>query len=93
LEGDELRVCYDTQTEFPFGLTWVKAKTLSGIGSGSWVRSSNWVKAFCLVQVGRLGQVCRVRVARLSGLAELSSDQAKTSPWAGFSHVPKPGSG
>jgi hypothetical protein len=33
LEGDELRVCYDTGTEFPAGLTRVKANTLSGIGS------------------------------------------------------------
>jgi hypothetical protein len=29
LEGDELRVCYDTETEFPTGLAWVKAETLS----------------------------------------------------------------
>jgi hypothetical protein len=28
------------ETEFSAGLTWVKAKTLSGIGSGSRVRSS-----------------------------------------------------
>jgi hypothetical protein len=35
LEGDELCVCYDTETEFSTGLRWVKAKTLSGIGSGS----------------------------------------------------------
>jgi hypothetical protein len=33
LEGDELRVCYDTKTEFPFGLTRVKENTLSEIGS------------------------------------------------------------
>jgi hypothetical protein len=33
LEGDELRVCYDTETEFPAGLTRVKENTLSGIGS------------------------------------------------------------
>jgi hypothetical protein len=39
LEGDELRVCYDMETEFLDGLTWVKAKTLSGIRSGSRVRS------------------------------------------------------
>jgi hypothetical protein len=33
LEGDELRVCYDTETKFPAGLTWVKENNLSGIGS------------------------------------------------------------
>jgi hypothetical protein len=38
LEGDELQVGYDMETEFPAGLIWVKGKTLSGIGSGSWVR-------------------------------------------------------
>jgi hypothetical protein len=47
-------------------------------------------KAFSLVQTGRLGWVCRVRVAGLFGLARLSSDMAKTSPWAGFSLIPKP---
>jgi hypothetical protein len=39
LERDELRVGYDMETEFPAGLTRVRAKTLSGIGSGSQVRS------------------------------------------------------
>jgi hypothetical protein len=39
LEGDELQVCYDMETEFSAGLTWVKAKTLSGIRSRSQVRS------------------------------------------------------
>jgi hypothetical protein len=39
LEGDELRVCYDMETEFPTGLTLVKAKTLSKIRSGSRVMS------------------------------------------------------
>jgi hypothetical protein len=39
LEGGELRVGYDMETEFSTGLTWVKAKTLSGIGLGSRVRS------------------------------------------------------
>jgi hypothetical protein len=33
LEGDELQVCYDTETEFPVGLTQVMENTLSGIGS------------------------------------------------------------
>jgi hypothetical protein len=32
------------ETDFLAGLTWVRAKTLSGIGSGSWVRSCpGWV--------------------------------------------------
>jgi hypothetical protein len=39
LEGDELQLCYDTETEFPTRLTWVKAKTLYGIRPGSWVGS------------------------------------------------------
>jgi hypothetical protein len=30
LEGDEHRVCYDTETEFPVELARVKAETLSG---------------------------------------------------------------
>jgi hypothetical protein len=38
-EGNELRVCYDLETEFLVGLTWVTAKTLSEIGSGSQVGS------------------------------------------------------
>jgi hypothetical protein len=33
LEGDELWVGYDMETEFPAGLTWVKENTLSGIRS------------------------------------------------------------
>jgi hypothetical protein len=55
LEGDELRVCYDTETEFPIGLTRFKAKTLSGIRSKSRLRSGygsgNRVKAFSLFGV------------------------------------------
>jgi hypothetical protein len=30
---NELRVCYDTETEFPAGLTWVKENSLSGVRS------------------------------------------------------------
>jgi hypothetical protein len=49
LEGDELRVCYDTDTEFLAGLAQVKAETLSG---SCRVRSSygsgNRVKPFSL---------------------------------------------
>jgi hypothetical protein len=44
LEGYELRVCYDMETEFLAELTRGKAKTLSRIGSGSRVRSDpGWV--------------------------------------------------
>jgi hypothetical protein len=52
LEGDELRVCYDTDTEFLAGLAQVKAETLSGSCRVRWVRSSygsaNRVKPFSL---------------------------------------------
>jgi hypothetical protein len=41
LEADEFRVGYDMETEFPARLTRVKAKTLSGIKSGSRVRSGS----------------------------------------------------
>jgi hypothetical protein len=68
LEGDELWVCYDTETEFPTGLRWVKAKTLSGIRLGSRVRSGygsgNRVKAFSLSGATGLDQV----TARVTGL-------------------------
>jgi hypothetical protein len=39
LEGDELQVGYGMETEFPAGLARVKAKTLSGSGWVSRVRS------------------------------------------------------
>jgi hypothetical protein len=39
------RVGYDTETEFLVGLVRAKAETLSGIGSGSQVRSSPGRKA------------------------------------------------
>jgi hypothetical protein len=77
LEGDELRVCYDTETKFLTGLAWVKAETLfgssrvrSGYGSG------NRVKAFSL--------------SGAIGLAGLSSGKGKTSPQAGFTLIPQP---
>jgi hypothetical protein len=38
LEGDELQVCYDTDTEFPAGLAQVKTETLSGSDRVSRVR-------------------------------------------------------
>jgi hypothetical protein len=61
LEGDELQVCYDTETEFPAGLARVKAKTLSGNGRVSRVRSGygsgNRVKAFSLSGGDRVRQV------------------------------------
>jgi hypothetical protein len=59
LEGDELRVGYDMETEFPAGLTRVKAKTLSGIRSGSWVRSGP-------------GRVTRLSLFSLSGRDRVS---------------------
>jgi hypothetical protein len=62
LEGDELRVCYDTNTEFPAGLARVKAKTISRSGRVSRVRPGyglgNRVKAFSL---SRGDQAIRVR--------------------------------
>jgi hypothetical protein len=58
LEGDELRVCYDTDTKFPAGLARVKVETLSGSGRVSRVRSGygsgHRVKAFFLIW-GRSG--------------------------------------
>jgi hypothetical protein len=60
------------------------SRVRSGYGLG------NRVKAFSLSGSDR---VSRVRVAGLSGLAGLRSDKAKTSPRAGFSLIPKLGSG
>jgi hypothetical protein len=39
LERKRTQVGYDMETEFPVMLAQVKTKTLSKIGSGSWVRS------------------------------------------------------
>jgi hypothetical protein len=39
LERNQTRVGYDTETEFPVGLAWVKVESLSGIRSGCRVRS------------------------------------------------------
>jgi hypothetical protein len=68
LEGDELRVCDDTETEFPVGLARVKVETLSGSGWVSRVRSGygsgNRVKAFSL--------------SGAIGLAGFSTGKAKT---------------
>jgi hypothetical protein len=75
--GGEFGLVTITETEFLAGLTRVKAKTLSGIGSGSRVRSG-------------LSWISRVKVAGLSGL---TSGKAKTSPRAGFSIIPQPGLG
>jgi hypothetical protein len=55
LERKQTRVGYDTETEFPVGLVWVKAKTLSRIGSRSWVRSGSCQEAG-LRQVPYLGR-------------------------------------
>jgi hypothetical protein len=48
------------------------------------------VKTFSLSSSCRVSQV---KVARSSGLAGLRSYMAKTSPWAGFSVILKPGPG
>jgi hypothetical protein len=58
LEGDELRVCYDTETEFLTGLAQVKAESRvrSGYGSG------NRVKAFSLSGVIGLAELSRVKL-------------------------------
>jgi hypothetical protein len=78
LEGDELQVCYDTETEFPAGLARIKAKTLSGSGWVSRVRSGydsgNRVMAFSL--------------SGAIGLARLSSGKAKILSQVCFSHIP-----
>jgi hypothetical protein len=61
LEGDELQVCYDTDTEFSARLAWVKAETLSESGRVSRVRSGygsgNRVKAFSLSGGNRISRV------------------------------------
>jgi hypothetical protein len=75
------------ETGFSAGLALVKAKTLSGSGRVSRVRSGNRVKAFFLSGSGR---VSRVKLAGLSGLCGLSSDMAKTSSQTGFSLIPQP---
>jgi hypothetical protein len=66
LEGDELRVCYDTETEFLTGLAQVKAETLSGSVRVSRVRSGygsgNRVKAFSLSGVIGLAELSRVKL-------------------------------
>jgi hypothetical protein len=75
LEGDELRVCYDSETEFPAELARVKEETLSRSSRVSRVRSGyglgNWVKAFFLSGSGRVrsgyGSSNRVKTFFLSG--------------------------
>jgi hypothetical protein len=93
-EGGESGSVTIKETRFLGGLAWVKAKALSESGRVSRVMSGyglgNRVKAFSLSGSNR---VSRVRVAGLSGLAWLRSDKAKTPPRAGFSLIPKPGSG
>jgi hypothetical protein len=79
LEGDKLRVCYDTETEFLAGLARVKIETLFGSDWVSRVRSGydsgNRVKAFSL--------------SGAIGLVGLSSGRTKTSPQTGFSLIPQ----
>jgi hypothetical protein len=58
LEGDELRVCYDMNTEFPAGLACIKAKILSGSGRvRSGYGSGNRGKAFSLSGDDRVSRV------------------------------------
>jgi hypothetical protein len=61
LEGDELQVCYDTETEFTAWLARVMAETLSGSGRVSRVRSGydsgNRVKAFSLSRGDRVSRI------------------------------------
>jgi hypothetical protein len=71
LEGDERRVGYDMETELPIGLTWVKAKPLSEIESGSRVRSGpGWLTGLSLflylgaIELIGLGQI----MTRITGL-------------------------
>jgi hypothetical protein len=71
------------ETEFPAGLAWVKAKTLSGSGRVSRVR-------FGPGRVTGLSCFPYPGVIRLAGLSGLSSDKGKTSPRAGFSLIPQP---
>jgi hypothetical protein len=75
LEGDELQVGYDMETEFPAGLTRVKAKTLSRIRSGSQVRS------------GR-GRVTGLRLFPYPGAIGLGQIMAQVT---GLRHFPYPG--
>jgi hypothetical protein len=66
LKGDELWVCYDTETEFPAGLARLKAETLSGSGWVSRVRSGygsgNRVKPFSLSGAIGLAGLDRVKL-------------------------------
>jgi hypothetical protein len=95
------------ETEFPAGLTRVKAETLSGSGSGSRVRSGpgrvtelrqkSYPGVVGLAELGRIiSQVTGLRRFSYPGairLAGLSPGKAKTSPQAGFSLIPQPGLG
>jgi hypothetical protein len=63
------------ETEFPVGLTWVKAKTLSGIGSGSRVRSGP-------------GRVTGLRLFPYSGAIGLAGLGQITTRVTGLRHFP-----
>jgi hypothetical protein len=78
LEGDELRVGYDMETKFLAGLTRIKAKTLSGIGSGSRVRSG-------------LGRVTGLRLFPYLGAIWLAGLGWITARVTGLRHFPYPG--
>jgi hypothetical protein len=74
------------ETWFPAGLVGVKAKTLSGVKSGSWLGlvRVRQVKAYSLSGGGR---VSRVRLAGLSGLAGLSWGRVKPLTRIGLSLI------
>jgi hypothetical protein len=78
LEGDELRVCYDTETEFPAGLARVKAETLSGSGQVSRVRSGP-------------GWVTGLRHFPYPGVIGLAGLSRVTAPVTELRHFPYPG--
>jgi hypothetical protein len=68
------------KTKFSAMLAWVKAKTLSGILSGSQIRSG----------LDRIIGLRHFPYPGAVGLAGLSSGKAKTLPRAGFSLIPQP---
>jgi hypothetical protein len=74
---DELRLGYDMETEFPAGLTRVKAKTLSRIRWGSRVRSG-------------LGRVTELRLFPYLGAIALAGLGRITAWVTGLRHFPYP---
>jgi hypothetical protein len=79
LDGDELRVGYGMETKFLGRVNSIKENTLSGIGSPGFVGL-----APVTTRVSRVKLFPYPGAIRLSGLAGLRSEKAKTSPRAGF---------